>query len=683
MAFVSRAEKKIGPGALGSGTELSGPGAYDKKSFTDKHFYATAAFHTSEDRNITKPANFNPGPGAYAPPKSQLNVQTAGVTGAAFVNRVSRFPSSKESFAENPGPGAYAEGNKWIKRRHHRSEIEGPSAGHPEGLRVQFARLPTAPSVPSRKQSYGYEEGNSGELVMQKPPEGGFSGFGGDTVGPAGYTPQYGQVTKTKATSWGRSRARRSNLASGEAADTPGPGRYERTGRGVASFSEASTWVAPDKLASSKPAKEKRTGGGVKGASAAAGSVDGRPRRPKVLEDDAKDVLAEDRVPPLPAKTNSMFASRSLRDHQRNVLDEDLTPGPGAYRQATSFRTRKVSDRYQFFGSTQQRAYEQEPTQLLHASTNILAPGPGAYDSVKHSSAFKPLSALLPDAAPFASTQERFQVQKAREALPGPGAYDEMNAAPGTLVTDVARRTRARGGVFGTKSQRFPASRADAGSDKQGYLFRDADGRNPGPGSYESGEGVGISNVPDETRQPLGQLMVSRQRRRAAVSAFASETKRFQDAPPPAGVVGGTVAGMPANRRVKAVTQPGNPPPGAYALEDLWAPAKRKGARSEAFSSRAQRFGQTSGDVIMASEPGPGAYQPSATNKGHIIMSGRRANNVPNVSYAGFSSNQRRFLGGMGQSKAGGPGPGSYDSYDPYKSMLHRSFNVTIDGVVF
>ena len=85
----------------------------------------------------------------------------------------------------------------------------------------------------------------------------------------------------------------------------------------------------------------------------------------------------------------------------------------------------------------------------------------------------------------------------------------------------------------------------------------------------------------------------------------------------------------------------------------------------------------------MASEPGPGAYQPSATNKGHIIMSGRRANNVPNVSYAGFSSNQRRFLGGMGQSKAGGPGPGSYDSYDPYKSMLHRSFNVTIDGVVF
>ena len=45
--------------------------------------------------------------------------------------------------------------------------------------------MPTAPSVPVRGQSYGYEESGTGELILQKPPTEGHTGLGADTVGRA------------------------------------------------------------------------------------------------------------------------------------------------------------------------------------------------------------------------------------------------------------------------------------------------------------------------------------------------------------------------------------------------------------------------------------------------------------------------------------------------------------------
>jgi hypothetical protein len=55
--------------------------------------------------------------------------------------------------------------------------------------RITFQRMPTAPSVPCKHQSYGYEEGEAGELIMQGASEVGHTGAKGDTVGPAKYTP--------------------------------------------------------------------------------------------------------------------------------------------------------------------------------------------------------------------------------------------------------------------------------------------------------------------------------------------------------------------------------------------------------------------------------------------------------------------------------------------------------------
>ena len=34
---------------------------------------------------------------------------------------------------------------------------------------VRWVRVPTAPSIPNVNQSYGYEEGDAGELILQRP----------------------------------------------------------------------------------------------------------------------------------------------------------------------------------------------------------------------------------------------------------------------------------------------------------------------------------------------------------------------------------------------------------------------------------------------------------------------------------------------------------------------------------
>lgn len=48
-----------------------------------------------------------------------------------------------------------------------------------------YQRLPTAPSIPSTKQSLGYDEGADGKLHAQALPE------QDTTMGPAYYTPMH------------------------------------------------------------------------------------------------------------------------------------------------------------------------------------------------------------------------------------------------------------------------------------------------------------------------------------------------------------------------------------------------------------------------------------------------------------------------------------------------------------
>ena len=55
-----------------------------------------------------------------------------------------------------------------------------------------------APSIPTKAQSYGYELGESGKMILQESAIPGFRGTKGDTVGPGDYNPDSAYTWKNK-----------------------------------------------------------------------------------------------------------------------------------------------------------------------------------------------------------------------------------------------------------------------------------------------------------------------------------------------------------------------------------------------------------------------------------------------------------------------------------------------------
>lgn len=92
---------------------------------------------------------------------------------------------------------------------------------------MNWVRVPTAPSIPAAHQSFGYEEGRNGELVMQKDTRDVYTGPG--TVGPGAYDVTAAEVARLERARgrniFGRDRTTRTDFAK-QAKDAPGPGQY-------------------------------------------------------------------------------------------------------------------------------------------------------------------------------------------------------------------------------------------------------------------------------------------------------------------------------------------------------------------------------------------------------------------------------------------------------------------------
>jgi hypothetical protein len=167
MAFVTRSHRLTLDDGLGATNESVGPGSYGGPGeYRIDHAYAP--FTSTAEREGAFKTGYSPGPGAYTKiPYSQRQEESS----SYFKNRVARLPKDRQDKLDIPGPGSYTDGNKWIKNKS-RPQLEFPAR------RVMFQRMPTAPSVPVKHQTYGYEEGDAGELVMQAPTEMGHSGLG-------------------------------------------------------------------------------------------------------------------------------------------------------------------------------------------------------------------------------------------------------------------------------------------------------------------------------------------------------------------------------------------------------------------------------------------------------------------------------------------------------------------------
>ena len=245
-----------------------------------------------------QPQWVSPGPGSYIDQSKEMHKTAA--SSNVFVNKVNRF-DNQDMMADTPGPGTYTAPQKWIKQG------SGAKPGGPDShnSNVVWFRNPSAPSIPTHGQSFGYEQGNDGRLVRQLAPPGGFTGAADDSVGPGDYNSAETALSD-KGTTWSNSRTRRNFV---QKSKTPGPGHYSK---------------------------------------------------PITIETNDIDGVKEVGTSNFVSKV-----SRGLVETKKGNI-KNATPGPGAYTTKSSFQAKEVPENLQFFGSTSRRSFEVEPSQVRH-----------------------------------------------------------------------------------------------------------------------------------------------------------------------------------------------------------------------------------------------------------------------------------------------------------------------------
>ena len=125
--------------------------------------------------------------------KREGSLYRGGSNARRFTGQAGEAANAKSLAAaahKTPGPGAYAPPDYWAKMTVDRVALRQMEKDLANNAPVQWMRVPTAPSIPGREQSYGYEEGQNGELVQQEPVDKGYTGKGNDIPGPAQYMPK-------------------------------------------------------------------------------------------------------------------------------------------------------------------------------------------------------------------------------------------------------------------------------------------------------------------------------------------------------------------------------------------------------------------------------------------------------------------------------------------------------------
>jgi len=436
MAITARAARKITMQSEAT-PEVVGPGSYLSVD-RDAPVHGFAPFSSTVQPSMPGQIaikSSNPGPGDYVVASAPQGRQEGVGAGAnsAFVSRSTRefekgedVPSKAPKKA-NPGPGSYEVRKSEDWRHDRRWASSAPPAGTRRAERWSHSKM-HPPSIPVHAQSYGYEETSVGDLVMQPPPDGGFSGISGRrSVGPGDYEASKAvHLTKPALAKahFGNSRVQRDVF--GKAAGTPGPGNYF-------------------------------------------GEEEGQRRR---------------------IKANANFSSRVPLPHQTELDTEKVLPGPGSYQPDTGMRAKAVPAQMQNFGTTQkrlasdailpsERAYQAQPgpgayerigdfegsqakdpasiTSAFNSSSQRFKPllkgrepGPGAYDELDQNT-FVVAMQRKPHGrnGVFGSTTRRFHTLK-KDAVPGAGSYNPVPSG------DNAEKDDMGGSVFVSAVDRFP-----------------------------------------------------------------------------------------------------------------------------------------------------------------------------------------------------------------------------------
>jgi len=412
MAFTSRAVRNMQL-AQTTTNDSVGPGSYSN----DRHKQVTgyAPFGTFSERKIgsnpsSQQQGANPGPGSYSNVGygKEIKIQPKkAVSGSSFTSKAPRVVAQtagssvfkESSVKENPGPMAYSYHKEWAPKKAAPMEHHALSIRHTQ----------SAPSIPDRHQSYGYEEDALGDLQMQAPPVKGFTG-------------------------------RRGAAWDGSENDQIGPGQYQPEVK-------SSKGAAP--RVSFGISKTTRNCGEFNGkAGPGAGAYD-----PKLSIGASAD-----------RKGSSNFKTKTKR--MQYMKDAKKTPGPGAYGYQDSFSKAALplEESIQFFGSTCKRWYEVDEAQSYMADYSLKTPGPGAYkvgNEMQKRQGKKRTSFLKAGEVGFASTSSRAMgAAEGKLQVPGPGAYSADNTK-GEFVKKIENKLRSRTGAFLSSDERFHNSPFD------------------------------------------------------------------------------------------------------------------------------------------------------------------------------------------------------------------------------
>jgi len=318
-----------------------------------------------------------------------------------FKSKTQRRIQAKPS-VHTPGPGAYEEKRSGFKHqsKFQQQQQQQQTSQRTDAAGVKWVRVPTAPSIPATNQSFGYEEGSHGELMMQKPVHVGHSGRPGDSVGPGDYNPAPKMVKQSRrACDFGRSQVpQRGDPAKMYGFGNPGPGQYQAdAGEGTSAL--------------------------------------------------------------LPAKQSSVFES-SVKKGSLPTKKQNDNPGPGSYPQQGYFGAKQTEQHLQFFGSTSRR-FDAGPRE---EQRKFGGPGPGAYKGSDPTAFTVKTSVSLTSPmhvdVGFASTSSRFQPKRVRKSdtsdTRGPGSYEAKS-----MSGELSKKLASRAGVFGSTTKRFHQIRND------------------------------------------------------------------------------------------------------------------------------------------------------------------------------------------------------------------------------
>lgn len=224
MAWVSWSER------FDSGKDDGGvgPGAYQPPSHLSQGDPGYAPFGSlrprarSTENSGGERIPVGPSPGEYDPKlpaafDSGLPKRTVpfGSTG----QRGSHVPKD-----DRPGPGQYAVGPKFAGKDSSRT------MGQPHSEPKSLFRSVSAPSIPARHQSNGYEEVGDGRLIQKDPKlaKATLSGRPKDSAGPGQYEVHHGNAPVDRRAIGGKflKDGRSKQPSSTATAATPGPGHY-------------------------------------------------------------------------------------------------------------------------------------------------------------------------------------------------------------------------------------------------------------------------------------------------------------------------------------------------------------------------------------------------------------------------------------------------------------------------